>query len=272
MGPSNDDGAESLPTLDSDRPGGEPAASSHNWGDMAHAFCHFVEVLTASPTPEAVLGAAVALLRSFHEVQDTQSAMLRSIYSDVELLRAQPFETAQLRLRDAARVGPGDPLYARLLTEASSNLYDAVPMSASKEERHVVSFHLGVVYAMQDRAGLAATWLKDSWDTGHEVLSDLVGRADDERVIQHKSTAALAALAIVASTPIGVGVVAAGKVERAKHRKKVAAEKAGHALESILPSINMTASCFNALGVSPKLPQVDLVHRHRHLALREEKA
>jgi hypothetical protein len=272
MGPGKDEPAESLPTLDSDRPGAAPPASSGAWTEMAHAFGHFVESLCESPTPQGLLDATVGLLHSFQKVQDAQAGVLRSIYDDVELLRAQPFETAQLQLRDAARVGPGDPLFAHLLTQASASLYAAVPMSASKEERHVVTFHLGVVYAMQQRSDLAATWLKDSWDTGHEVLTDLVARAGDSHVVQHKSTAALAALAMAATSPIGVGVVAARKVEREKHRKKVAAEKAGQALESILPSINMTATCFNALGVPPAIPTVDL-HSHRgHLVLGEEGA
>lgn len=261
---------ERLPDLPADR-GAPPGAGDggDSWGGVVAAFLRVVAQAAGAPGGAKSVDAVVDLLHALHRVQDDQAAMLRSIQEDVELLRTAAYNSAQLLVSEAARVGPADDHYATYLDQATLSLFQALASCSSLEEQAVVQFHLGVAYLLLERRADAQHWLLQSCTTGRQVLEDLTSRADDTHVIHHKATAGLAALASIAAAPVALPADIALLMK--KHRKRALSKDAASALERLVPSVNASIACLNALGAAPPVPLLAVRRSHRELVLEQQK-
>ena len=82
----------------------EPVADPPQWIAVAKAASALADAVSGTP----VAGKAVALLTAIADAQDTQTAMLKAIARDVQLMREGPYKTAQKHLDIAHQNGPAD--------------------------------------------------------------------------------------------------------------------------------------------------------------------
>jgi hypothetical protein len=176
--------------------------------------------------------------------------MLSTIDRNVRLLREGPFKTGQLLLAEAGRVGPGDDAYSGFLHDARGHFYDAHELVASIQERALVEFYLGSVYALEGRPADAAHWLEQAHESAAQVMIELGSTADNVKVLHSRKTAA----ALTWFYPAGMFVVPA------KMKKVWTAERASSALAAFLPFINSVARSYNVLSPRSQLAPMELEH------------
>ena len=254
--------SSALPALTSDRLPTAKTAHDHDWQGVAGAFSHFVWVASSSAAnPAQLIEAATKLIGALHASQDQQMQVLKVIQEDAELLRTAAFKTAMISLQDAALVGPTSDRYTGLLEEAARELKDAWATCASLEEEFYVAFLLGNTWLLLNERALASEWVRRSYETGHDLVTELASRADDTRLMEHKSSSALATMTGAVLPVVGVGMM------MKRHAKKSKAKDAKGALEAVIPWYNTAVSCLNALTEGDPVPLVEIGRKHRHLVL-----
>jgi hypothetical protein len=265
--PSDHD-SSALPDLDADAmksAGFGPSDGEQAWGALAVSVAHFAATVLNVPGGSEAVDLAVEVLHDIGHVQDAQEAMLQSLKQDVEVIRAAPYKSALLLISEAARVTPSDERYQQFLDQASAHLYEAHPVCDSLEEEAVVEFHLGLVYMLLAKPSDASYWLLQSCQSGRKVLEDVAARADDVKMVKHKSVAAVAGLSSLVLWPVTVPAGAALLVKR-HHDKKVTSQAAAQTVEQLAHFVNAATHCYNSLGPAEQIPQI-AVSRGRHGAL-----
>jgi hypothetical protein len=270
---NGDQDPSALSALDADEiksAGLAPRDAQHAWGAVCVSLARFAATALSLPGGSASVDAAVDVLHAIENVQDVQTAMLQSLKQEVDLLRAAPYKSALLLISEAARVGPTDARYQQFLDQASMHLYEAHPMCDSLEEEAVVDFHLGVVYVLLAKPSDASYWLLESCKSGRKVLEDLAARADDVKIVKHKSVAAVATLSSLVLWPVTVPAGAALLMKR-HHDKKVTIRATAETIEQLAHFINAATECHNSIEPEKKVPKIGISRgRHGDLLIEEE--
>jgi hypothetical protein len=227
-----------LPALAPDEPGGS------RWAGLAGALERYAADVSGMPGA----GSAIDVLRGLYGVEDAQSAMLATIERDVKLLSEGPFKSGQLLLSEAQRVGTQDPEYPQFLQQARDHFYDAHGLASSIQERALVEFHLGAVYALEGRRSDAEYWLGQSHESARQVIAELGAAAKNVKVLHSRGTAA----ALTYLYPAGMFVIPA------KLKKVWSAERASGALEAFLPFLDCVTRAFNSISSDKQLPALKL--------------
>lgn len=219
----------------------EPKA---RWMGVASAFEQYAVEISGVPGASS----AVGVLSALYGVEDAQAAMLGTIERNVSLLREGPFQSGRLLLREAGRVGAADPEYQHFLSTARDHFYDARGVAASVQERAIVEFYLGTVYALDGRPKDAEYWLQQAYDSARSVVTSLASEARDVKVLHSKSSTA--ALSYI--YPAGALVIPA------KLKKVWAAEHASSALEAFAPFVNCVVRSLNSLSKGEHLEPMEV--------------
>jgi hypothetical protein len=120
-------------------------------------------------------------------------------------------------------------------------------LAASVQERALVEFYLGSVYALDGRPNDAEYWLQQSYESARSVVIALGSEAENVKVLHSKTTAALTYL-----YPAGALVVPA------KLKKVWTAERASTSLQGFLPFVNCVARSFNSVTKSQRLEAMEV--------------
>ncbi|HEY6480908.1 MAG TPA: hypothetical protein VIZ00_12815 [Streptosporangiaceae bacterium] len=223
-----------------------PPPGEGRWRGLAGATAAFALARSGVPGAESALG----LVRALYDIEDDQARMLNSIQRDVALLRKGPFLAARLLLSEAARMGPADPEYQRMLGGAKDKLYEAAPLAATVQDRAVVELNLGLVWLALGRPNDARHWLQQSYQSARIVIDTLAKQSGDVKVLHSRwSTAALTYL-----YPVGVFVLPA------KLKKIWDAERARDAIQSFLPFLRCVAESLNTVSQADPVPALALTH------------
>jgi hypothetical protein len=219
----------------------EPKA---RWTGLASAFEHYAIDISGVPGASS----AVGVLSALYGVEDAQAAMLGTIERNVSLLREGPFQSGRLLLQEAGRVGAADPEYQHFLSTARDHFYDARALAASVQERAIVEFNLGAVYALEGRPKDAEYWLRQAYDSARSVVTGLASGAKDVKVLHSKATTAAAS----SFYPAGALLLPA------KLKKVWDAEHASRALEAFVPFVNCVVRSFNSLSTDERLEPMEM--------------
>jgi hypothetical protein len=226
-----------------------PAAKESPWFNVMLTFGRSLVTASGVRGGNEALDCAVDLIRAVEGAQQAQAEMLNAIHVDVELLRLQAFRSGQLRLEEAARIGPRSERYLTLLNEASTRFLDAEPTCNSLEERAVNELNLGLTLSLLRSPEDASYWLKASAVSGSEAARVLAEAAGNIKVLKSKKAAALAAIYY----PAGIVVLL-----KKKKKKRQEAHVASEALADFLPFVNTAVTCHNALGLDAPMPVLEL--------------
>jgi hypothetical protein len=212
------------------------------WSDLTSAV---ISVLGAS-SPAA--GGAAQILSAVYGLDSTETAMLRSIYDRVQLLREGPFRSGKLMLREAERVGPAAAQrYQEYLAKAQDRFYDAHGLAESVQERALVEFYIGVTGVLMGNRDDARHWLRQCYDSCLHLAATLAAEAKDIKVMTERNSRAL-----TATSPWSMPYY----VWPAKLRKVWKAERAGTALRSIEPFTNCAADLLNQVSGQEAVPRI----------------
>jgi hypothetical protein len=224
------------------------------WLTVMTSFGRFVAATSGVPGGSEAVDCAVNLIKALEGTQDAQSEVLNAIHADVELLRLQAFRGGQLRLDEAARVGPGNDRYDTLINEASSHFLDAESMCETLEEKCVNELHLGLSLCLLNHSEDALYWLKASAASGSEAAQVLAKEAGNVKVLKSKTATALAVLYY----PAGAAILLR------KRKKLHDAHAATQTLADFLPIVNTAAHCHNGLTGDDPLPAIGLTKTGRN--------
>ncbi len=122
-----DAGADDLQTLDDT----EAVSVLGQWGGFGQARTGYA----ASVSGIAGSGEMLGVLRAMTGAQDAQERLLRSIDAEVDALVKGPYNTGRTHLREAQRIGAGDPSHLRHIEQANECFYTADGQAASVQSR-----------------------------------------------------------------------------------------------------------------------------------------
>ena len=125
------------------------------------------------PVPGLAGALTEALLRELITIHDEQGETLRRIEGAVQSLIAQPWQTAQMHLKEATLPGRSPQQIALSLDRAGLDLRAALThLSAKTQSRVYVSFDLAVVLTILGEAAAGRMYARESLRTATDLLLD----------------------------------------------------------------------------------------------------
>ncbi len=177
----------------------------------------------------------VGVLRAVAASDDAESRLLKSIDAKIDALIKGPYNTGRTRIHEALRLGAGDPAARSHVEHAKDAFYQAHGQAASVQSQALVEYQLGLCWLLLGRRNDAIHWLARSHASALQVTDELARCAENVRVLRSPEATAVAVMT--------GGVFHFGM----KFKKMVAAQRARHALDEMLPFVDCVSRCHNSL-------------------------